>query len=103
MQAGVGLCVEDSTTIDKIIQDEMEFNAIGIPIGIKFDTTDEYLNPQYGIRCQAMLTPYCGNSANITIFSGKASLYLPFKKNEFNNFLDLSTSRLVTKLTPGFV
>ena len=90
LQVGVGVCVEDSTTIDKIIQDEVEFNAIGIPIGIKFDTTDEYLNPQYGYRCQAILTPYCGNSANMTIFSGKASLYLPFKKNEFSNFCVLA-------------
>ena len=86
-QAGIGLCVEESDTYDKITKEAVDFNTVGTPIGIKFDTTDEYLDPQKGLRCQAMLTPYIGNSNNITIFTGKASVYIPFKKNEFKNMM----------------
>ena len=86
--AGIGLCVEDSETYDKIQKEDVNFSAIGIPIGIKFDTTNEYLDPQQGIRCQAMLLPYMSAKNNITIFTGKASIYIPFRRNEFqNNFV----------------
>lgn len=85
--AGLGLCAEKSKTHDKITNEDVVFSAVGIPIGIRFDTTDEYLDPQKGIRCQAMLTPYVGNSNNITIFTGKASIYIPFKQNKFKNIL----------------
>ena len=83
--AGIGLCVEDSETYDKIQKEDVNFSAVGIPIGLKFDTTNEYLDPQQGIRCQAMLLPYMSHKNNITIFTGKASIYIPFRKNEFQN------------------
>lgn len=88
--AGLGLCVEESETTDKIEKKDLDFSAVGIPIGLKFDTTDEYLDPQKGIRCQATITPYIGHPNNLTVFTGKASMYIPFKKNAFRNFLVLA-------------
>ena len=88
--AGCGLCIEESETTDKIEKKDLDFSAVGIPIGLKFDTTDEYLDPQKGIRCQATVTPYIGHPHNLTVFTGKASIYIPFKKNEFRNFLVLA-------------
>lgn len=88
--AGIGVCFEESETTDKIEKKDVDFNAIGIPIGLAFDTTDEYLDPQNGIRCQAMVTPYIGRPSNISVFNAKASVYIPLKKNEFRNFLVLA-------------
>ena len=106
--AGVGVCIEESETTDKTTKteksdttsdatkktssnnDESEFNAVGFPIGLSFDTTEEYLDPQQGIRCRAMITPYVGNLTDITVFTGKASIYLPFKKNDFQNLIVLA-------------
>ena len=88
--AGCGLCIEESETTDKIEKKDLDFSALGIPIGLKFDTTDEYLDPQKGIRCQATITPYIGHPHNLTVFTGKASIYIPFKKNAFRNFLVLA-------------
>jgi len=89
-RTGFGLCIEDSETTDKIEKKDFDFSAVGIPIGLKFDTTDEYLDPQKGIRCQATITPYIGHPHNITLFTSKASVYIPFKQNEFRNFLVLA-------------
>ncbi len=85
LNLGAGVCGERSKTKDKIDLDHIKFRAFGIPIGMNLDTTENFLDPQKGIRCSAMLTPYFGNLTNITVFSGKASLYLPFKKNSFKN------------------
>jgi len=82
---GAGVCGESSKTKDKIDLENTKFKAFGVPIGINFDTTENFLDPQKGIRCSAMLTPYFGNLTNITIFSGKASVYFPFRKNSFKN------------------
>ena len=90
LHAGLGLCIEESETTDKIEKKDLDFSAVGIPMGLKFDTTDEYLDPQKGIRCQAMVTPYIGRPHNVTVFTGKASIYIPFKKNAFQNFLVLA-------------
>ncbi len=87
---GLGLSYEESETTDKISNKDTEFRALGIPIGLSFDTTEEYLDPQKGIRCRAMITPFMGNTTDLTIFSGKASLYIPFKKNEFKNMMVLA-------------
>lgn len=89
-KVGIGICVEKSKTADKISDDTTKFDAWGIPIGLSFDTTDEYLDPQKGIRCQAVVTPYMGNLTNLTVFTGKASIYIPFKKNDFSNFVVLA-------------
>lgn len=82
---GAGVCGERSKTKDKIDLENTKFKAFGVPIGMNFDTTENFLDPQKGIRCSAMLTPYFGNLTNITIFSGKASVYFPFRKNSFKN------------------
>ncbi len=82
---GAGICCEKSKTKDKIDTTHLRFNAIGTPVGLSFDTTDEYLDPQKGLRCFCMATPYFGNLTNLTVFSGKTSLYLPIKKNSFKN------------------
>ncbi len=78
---GAGVCGEKSKTKNKINSEQIRFKAFGIPMGMNFDTTENFLDPQKGIRCSAMLTPYFGNLTNITVFSGKASVYFPFKKN----------------------
>lgn len=82
---GGGLLGERSNTKDKIDSKKTKFNAFGLPVGLKFDTTENYLDPQKGIRCSAMLTPYFGNLANMAIFLGKASIYVPLRKNLFKN------------------
>ncbi len=82
---GAGVCGERSKTKDKIDLDHIKFRSVGIPVGLNFDTTENFLDPQKGLRCFAMLTPYFGNLTNITVFSGKASFYLPLKKNSFKN------------------
>ena len=84
---GSGFCKEKSRTRDKIDSERIKFNAFGVPIGMNFDTTEDFLDPQKGIRCSAMLTPYFGNLTNITVFSGKASVYVPLKKNSFKNWV----------------
>lgn len=89
-QLGAGLCFEKSKTKDKVDTTHLKFNAFGTPIGLNFDTTDEYLDPQKGLRCFCMTTPYFGNLTNITVFSGKASLYLPIRKNSFKNSMVLA-------------
>jgi translocation and assembly module TamA len=82
-KAGLGACCEHSKTKDKIDTTNSKFKAFGVPIGLNFDTTDNYIDPQSGIRCLGMVTPYFSNNPNITILSGKSSVYFPIKKNMF--------------------
>lgn len=92
LKVGLGACYERSKTKDKIEPEDkrIKFNAFGIPLGINFDTTDSFLDPQKGIRCSGMMTPYFGNLKNITILTGKASIYVPIKKNAFKNSVVLA-------------
>ena len=92
LKLGAGACIEDSTTLDKVEKgkNKTRFKAIGIPIGINFDTTTAFLDPQKGLRCNGMLTPYFGNKRPITILTGKASIYLPIAKNSFKNAIVLA-------------
>ncbi|MDR0942815.1 MAG: BamA/TamA family outer membrane protein [Holosporales bacterium] len=89
---GAGGRYENSKTKDKLKakSKKVNFKAFGIPIGINFDTTDSYLDPQKGIRCLGMATPYFGKPSNVTIVTGKASLYIPIRKNAFKNAMVIS-------------
>ena len=87
---GLGACVENASTTDKInpSSDKQKSNAFGIPIGISLDTTDSFFDPQKGIRCNGMMTPYFGKINtldSITVLSGKCAAYLPISKNSFKN------------------
>ncbi|MDR0630878.1 MAG: BamA/TamA family outer membrane protein [Holosporales bacterium] len=87
IKIGVGCLYEKSKTKDKIEYSncnpnkKIKFNAFGIPIGFNLDTTDSLLDPQKGLRCSNMLTPYFGNLRNITVFNSKTSLYIPISKS----------------------
>ncbi|MDR0640253.1 MAG: BamA/TamA family outer membrane protein [Holosporales bacterium] len=94
-KVGTGICGERSKTLDKVDLDEtdiqdptaekVKFNAVGVPLGINFDSTDTFLDPQRGIRGSGTITPYFGNLKNLTILSGKVAAYFPFKQNTFKN------------------
>ena len=86
-KAGAGGCFENAVTTDLIDnwnKGKTKFKAFGIPIGAEFDTTDFFLDPQKGIRCSGMATPYIGKKP-LTILTGKASIYIPISKNTFKN------------------
>ncbi|MBQ8651258.1 MAG: BamA/TamA family outer membrane protein [Alphaproteobacteria bacterium] len=85
---GGGMLYERSKTKDKInnpTNSYQKFNAFGVPIGLNIDTTKNYVDPQKGFRCNALLTTYFGNLTNISILEGKASLYVPIRQNKFKN------------------
>ncbi|MDR1034386.1 MAG: BamA/TamA family outer membrane protein [Holosporales bacterium] len=99
---GAGACFEYSRTKDNITMaikeqadiisetsaidnEKTRFSAIGIPIGVNFDSSDNFLDPQKGIVCSGMITPYFSNLKTIAIVSGKLSTYLPIMKNSFRN------------------
>jgi translocation and assembly module TamA len=100
-KVGAGACLEYSKTKDNIstIIDEnsenianpptstekIRFRAVGIPFGIHFDSTDNILDPQRGIICTGMLTPYFSNLKTIAVMTGKLSAYIPVMKNSFRN------------------
>ena len=85
VNVGVGICGENAKTKDKIAENTVKFRAVGIPLGVNFDTTDDFLDPQKGARCLGVITPYLGNLTNMSIFSGRASVYFPIQKNAFKN------------------
>ncbi|MDR0695763.1 MAG: BamA/TamA family outer membrane protein [Holosporales bacterium] len=108
---GAGLCYEVSNTTDKLVVEDMtastttpptttstedassrktKFRALGLPFGLSFDTTDSYLDPQNGLRCSLMVTPYVGNMSNMTNVVGRASAYVPIRKNSFQNYVVIS-------------
>jgi translocation and assembly module TamA len=87
---GAGICYEQARTKDKIEREKIFFKALGVPVGINFDTTDNYLDPQSGIRCSCIATPYFGKPCGITIITGKGAIYFPIKKNSFKNSMVIS-------------
>ncbi|MDR1333249.1 MAG: BamA/TamA family outer membrane protein [Holosporales bacterium] len=91
LKIGAGACYENATTIDKVVDKtpKTKFKAAGIPVGLSFDTTDNYLDPSRGIRCSSMMTPYFGTS-NVSVFLTKASMYIPMLTDAFKNTLILS-------------
>jgi translocation and assembly module TamA len=100
-RAGAGVCFEYSKTKDNIAaiidensenvadpaasDEKTRFRAIGVPFGIHYDSTDNFLDPQRGIICTSMVTPYFGNLKTITVLTGKLSAYFPIIKNSFQN------------------
>jgi translocation and assembly module TamA len=93
-KAGVGVCHEHARTIDRVATEDdkkkVKFNAIGAPIGVNFDTTDNYLDPSNGVRCSLIVTPYFGKPSNISIVLAKAAMYLPIICSISKNTLVLS-------------
>jgi translocation and assembly module TamA len=84
-EIGVGTCSEFSKTNDKVNLDERsKFRAVGFPIGFNFDTTENYLDPQCGLRGAAMVVPYICRQ-HIVSFSSKCSFYTPLSKEKFDN------------------
>jgi translocation and assembly module TamA len=100
---GAGICLENSKTKDNIAavvpentddistsdsinsNEKIKFHACGTPVGINFDSTDNFLDPQRGIICTGMITPYFSNLKTITVVNGKLSAYIPILKNSFRN------------------
>lgn len=92
---GIGGNWEKSKTFDKVLNKDKEesdyIDTFGIPIGIKFDNTDNFLNPQKGVRFDLKFTPYFINKSRYNVILCKLSTYIGFKlKNEFNNKLVLA-------------
>jgi translocation and assembly module TamA len=106
LKIGAGACSEYSTTQDNIIDilaekgddkppvsnhEKIRFRAIGTPIGIQFSTTDNFLDPQSGVCCSGMITPYFSNLQTLTILNGKISSYLPVMKSSFRNTIIIAS------------
>lgn len=75
-------------------RDEITYNnrLIGVPIGLKFDMSDNWLNPKKGVRVDVNLTPYQGklkDSSGFVKGVSKLSAYIPFGMNEVgeSNFI----------------
>jgi translocation and assembly module TamA len=92
LKVGAGACHENAKTVDKAVADseKVKFKAVGVPIGINFDTTDNYLDPSKGLRCAVMVTPYFGRPSNISVILAKASVYFPLIRSLSRNTLVLS-------------
>jgi translocation and assembly module TamA len=68
----------------------------GIPVEVKSDWSDNFLNPSQGIRFRGLVTPYWGtlkksyqstpntftSNREMTIAQGNFSFYIPLRKNE---------------------
>jgi translocation and assembly module TamA len=82
LKIGAGASCENSETKDDVMNGEkIKFNALGIPVCVRVDTTQSQLDPYSGFRLSGTITPYIGNLKNITIFDSKFSFYAPFKKD----------------------
>lgn len=88
---GIGGLVETSKTIDKVVTDDKLINSnvdyvqtFGIPIGIKFDLTDNNLDPHRGIRADASVTPLFSKKTNYSRFLGALYGYFNIGKNYTN-------------------
>ena len=91
LEFGIGGNWELSKTIDKVIQNNNAetikyIHTFGVPIGIKFDNTDNFLDPQKGIRFDLQFTPYFIKQSHNNLVLGKLSTYIGFKNsNDFRN------------------
>jgi translocation and assembly module TamA len=92
LKIGAGVCHENARTVDKAVADaeKVKFKAVGVPVGVSFDTTDNYLDPSRGLRCSLMVTPYFGKPSNISVLLAKASVYFPLISSLLRNTLVLS-------------
>ena len=92
LDIGIGGSWEKSKTLDKLSNNNKKENSyidtFGIPMEIKFDNTDNFLDPQKGVRFDLKFTPYFLNKNKYSVVLSKLSTYIGFKlKNEFNNKL----------------
>ena len=92
LEVGLGASWEKSKTIDKVLTENEEkgeyINIFGIPMELKFDNTDNFLDPQKGIRFNLRFNPCFLNKTNYNVILGKLSTYIGFKTNdEFRNKL----------------
>jgi translocation and assembly module TamA len=74
---GIGLSGEE----ERIIQEDISrrYNLIGLPLSVKFDNTDNLLNPTEGVRATLLLTPtqsFGGSSVTFAIGQLSGSTYL---------------------------
>jgi translocation and assembly module TamA len=92
LKIGAGACYENASTVDKTADGtpKVKFKAAGVPVGIRFDTTDNYLDPSRGLRCSLMVTSYFGKPSNVSILLAKASVYFPLIHSLSRNTLVLS-------------
>lgn len=71
-----GVKYEQGKTSDSI--SNVRYDIVGIPLGIKFDNTDNLLDPTKGFRVNANITPYSsalGSSVSMTRATADASAY----------------------------
>lgn len=94
ISAGIGAAFEVTRTTDKINYynienfqfDRRRYQAFSIPVGVNFDTTKDYLDPQGGFRFDALASPYVGfKIKSFTVLSCKSSLYIPMFSDGVRN------------------
>ncbi len=95
LEIGIGANWELSSTIDKVSDTKNKqskyIHTVGIPINIKFDNTNNNLDPQNGCRLDVKFTPSFLNKSNYNSVLGKFSTYIGFKpKDAINNNLVLA-------------
>ena len=74
---GIGISGEQ----EEITQEDVSrrYNLLGLPVSVKFDDTDDLLNPTKGIRATLLLTPtqsFGGSSATFTLAQLSGSTYV---------------------------
>jgi len=71
-----GVEYERGQTTDVLGQ--IDYQLVGLPVSLSYDSTDNALNPTEGVRLLASVTPYpefLGSSVPITVARGTASAY----------------------------
>ena len=85
LSIGIGGYWERFQTLDKVKNDKTHgpyVNTFGIPTSLKFDNTDNLLDPQKGIRFELNFTPYLLKKAKYSVILGKISTYIGFKHKD---------------------
>jgi translocation and assembly module TamA len=65
---------------------------VGVPIEANIDLTNDKLDPSGGVRIYTAALPYFGqiyNTKKMVLLKSKASMYIPFSKDELENFRTL--------------
>lgn len=91
LEIGIGGSGEYAKTIDKVVENTKQINkdvkyihTLGIPIGLRFNFTDNNLAPQKGIRIDTILTP--SFSSGVAYSKLLTTIYGYFNLN--NNYSD---------------
>ncbi|MBQ9441067.1 MAG: BamA/TamA family outer membrane protein [Alphaproteobacteria bacterium] len=82
---GIGGRWEKSKTLDKVPEKKKQgayIDTFGIPIELKFDNTDNSLDPQKGLRLSLNFTPYFLNKTRYNVVLAKASTYIGLKEQD---------------------